>query len=155
MRETMAEVVAERKTQMLPGRMFAEAYAADGFRARVEYDVTITDSLTSSRRKRRYPARNMMKIVDLSRNPQRFYWHESPPEPGDPDVTEGGMRRELAHRFHRSPVPELLATTAWVQVPDGLCRRRRKRLSSSSTTGWSLASARPRTTRSSEARAGC
>jgi hypothetical protein len=30
------------------------------------------------------------------------------------------MRRELAHRFHRSPVPELLATTAWVQVPAGL-----------------------------------
>ena len=27
MRETMAEVVAERKTQMSPGRMFAEAYA--------------------------------------------------------------------------------------------------------------------------------
>jgi hypothetical protein len=120
MKETMAEVLAERKTQMSPGRMFAEAYAADGFGARVEYDVTITDSLTSSRRKRRYPARNMFKIVDLSRSPQRFYWHESPPEPGDPDLTEGGMRRELAHRFHRSPVPELLATTAWVQVPDGL-----------------------------------
>lgn len=116
----MAEVIAERKTQMSPGRIFAEAYAADGLQACVEYDTTITDSLTSSRRKRRYPARNMMKIVDLSRNPQQFYWHESPPEPGDPDVTEGGMRLELAHRFHRSPVPELLATTAWVQVPAGL-----------------------------------
>lgn len=120
MKETMAEVVAERKTQMSPGRLFAEAYAADGYQARVEYDMTITDSLTSSRRKRRYPARNMLKIVDLSRNPQQYYWHESPPEPEDPDVTEGGMRRELAHRFHRSPVPELLATTAWVQIPDGL-----------------------------------
>jgi hypothetical protein len=120
MKETLAEVVAERKAQMSPGRMFAQAYAADGLGASVEYDTTITDSLTSSRRKRRYPARNMMKIVDLSRNPQQFYWHESPPEPGDPDVTEGGMRNELAHRFHRSPVPELLATTAWVQVPDGL-----------------------------------
>ena len=120
MRETMAEVVAERQAQLLPGRIFAEAYAADGFGACVEYDVTITDSLTSSRRKRRYPARNMMKIVDLSRTPQQFYWHESPPEPDDPDVTEGGMRNELAHRFHRSPIPELLATTAWVQVPDGL-----------------------------------
>jgi hypothetical protein len=119
-RETMAEVVAERNTQLSPGGMFAQAYAADGFDACVEYDVTITDSLTSSRRKRRYPARNMMKIVDLSRNPQQFYWHESPPEPGDPDVTEGGMRNELAHRFHWTPVPELLPTTAWVQIPDGL-----------------------------------
>jgi len=52
-KETMAEVVAERKAQMSPGAIFAEAYAADGFQARVEYDVTITDSLTSSRRKRR------------------------------------------------------------------------------------------------------
>ncbi|MBV9446702.1 MAG: hypothetical protein JO345_12515 [Streptosporangiaceae bacterium] len=120
MKETMAEVLAERGTQMSPGRMFAEAYATAGVHARVEYDVTITDSLTSSRRKRRYPARNMLKIVDLSRNPQRFYWHESPAQPGDPDLTEGGMRRELAHRFHRSPVPELLATRAWVQVPDDL-----------------------------------
>jgi hypothetical protein len=120
MKETMAEVVVEQKAQLSPGGMFAAAYAADGVAAHVEYDVTITDSLTSSRRKRRYPARNMMKIVDLSTNPQRFYWHESPMRPGDPDVTEGGMRRELANHFHRSPVPELLPTTAWVQVPDDL-----------------------------------
>jgi len=120
MKETMAEVIAERKTQLSPGGMFAAAYAADGPRASVEYDVTITDSLTSSRRKRRYPARNMMKIVDLSRSPQRFYWYETPMRPGDPDTTEGGMRRELANHFHRSPVPELLPTTAWVQIPDGL-----------------------------------
>lgn len=119
-RETMAEVLADRREQPSPGRVFAEAYAADGLEARVEYDETITDSLTTSRRKRRYPARNMMKIVDLSRTPQRSYWHESPPLPGDPDLTQGGMRRELASRFHRSPVPELLPTTGWVQVPDGL-----------------------------------
>jgi hypothetical protein len=30
------------------------------------------------------------------------------------------MRRELASRFHRSPIPELLPTTAWVQVPERL-----------------------------------
>jgi hypothetical protein len=120
MPETIAQVLAERKNQMSPGRMFAKAYAVDGLDARVEYDVTITDSLTTSRRKRRYPARNMLKIIDLSKTPQRFYWHETPGQPGGRDVTEGGMRLELAHRFHRSPIPELLSTTAWIQLPDGL-----------------------------------
>jgi hypothetical protein len=120
MKQTMAEVVAERKTQLSPGRMFIEACAADGLEACVQYDVTITDSLTSSRRKPRYPARNMLKVVDLSRNPQEFYWHESPARPGDPTVHLAGIRRETANHFHRSPIPELLTTTAWVQVPDGL-----------------------------------
>lgn len=120
MKRTMAEVVAERKKEMSPGRMFVEACAAGGLQASVEYNVTITDSLTSSRRKPRYPARNMLKVVDLSRDPRRYYWHESPPEPGDPVVTEADLRREAASRFHRSPIPELLPTTAWVQVPPAL-----------------------------------
>ncbi|MEV4748466.1 family 3 encapsulin nanocompartment shell protein [Streptosporangium amethystogenes subsp. fukuiense] len=120
MKSTMAEVVAERRKQMSPGRLFVEACAAKGLEASVEYDVTITDSLTSSRRKPRYPARNMLKVVDLSRDPRRFYWHESPPLPGDPQVTEADLRREAANRFHRSPIPELYPTTAWVQVPPDL-----------------------------------
>ncbi|OUC98778.1 family 3 encapsulin nanocompartment shell protein [Streptosporangium minutum] len=120
MKQTMAEVVAQRKTEMSPGRMFVEACAAKGLEASVEYDVTITDSLTSSRRKPRYPARNMLKVVDLSRDPRRYYWHESPPRPGDPEVNDAGLRREAASRFHKSPVPELHATTAWVQVPPDL-----------------------------------
>jgi hypothetical protein len=119
-RRTMAEVVAQRKSELSPGRRFVEACAADGLSAAVDFDVTITDSLTSSRRKPRYPARNMLKVVDLSRQPRQSYWHESPPRPGDPAVAGAETRRELASRFHRSPVPELLPTTAWVQVPDGL-----------------------------------
>jgi hypothetical protein len=117
---TIADVVAERKRQMSPGRIFAEACATDGLAACVEYDVTITDSLTSSRRKPRYPTRNMLKVVDLSKTPQRYYWHESPPSPGDPKVNQGDLRRELALRFGKSQVPELCATTAWVQVPPDL-----------------------------------
>jgi hypothetical protein len=119
-KQTMAEVVAERKAQKLPGRMFAEAVAADGLDARVEYDVTITDSLTSSRRKSRYPARNMLKVVDLSKDPRQFYWHETAAPPGDLTVSHADVRPEVANRTHKSPVPELLPTTAWVQVPDGL-----------------------------------
>lgn len=117
---TIAEVVAERKLHMSPGRIFAEACAADGLSASVEYDVTITDSLTSSRRKPRYPTRNMLRVVDLSKTPQRYYWHESAPRPGDPEVNQGALRRELALRFGKSPIPELCPTTAWVQVPPGL-----------------------------------
>jgi hypothetical protein len=119
-KRTMAEVVAQRRTEMSPGRRFAEACAADGTAAAVDFDVTITDSLTSSRRKPRHPARNMLKVVDLSREPRLSYWHESPPGPGDAAVPGADTRRELASRFHRSPVPELLPTTAWVQVPDRL-----------------------------------
>ncbi|MFI6602426.1 family 3 encapsulin nanocompartment shell protein [Nonomuraea sp. NPDC050536] len=119
-KRTMAEVVAQRKQEMSPGRRFAEACADKGLEADVEFDVTITDSLTSSRRKPRYPARNMLKVVDLSRDPRRFYWHESPPGAGDPEVFEADVRREAASRFHKSPVPGLLPTTAWVQVPPDL-----------------------------------
>ncbi|HVB44608.1 MAG TPA: family 3 encapsulin nanocompartment shell protein [Streptosporangiaceae bacterium] len=117
---TMADVVAGRKSEMLPGRRFVQACVADGPRACVEYDVTITDSLTSSRRKPRYPARNMLKVVDLSRDPRQYYWHETTPAPGDPVVDGSELRREAANKFRKSPVPELLETTAWVQVPDGL-----------------------------------
>jgi hypothetical protein len=120
MRQTMAQVVAERKNEFHPGRMFVEACAVKGLEAAIEYDVTITGSLTSSRRKPRHPARNMLKVVDLSRDPRQFYWHESAAQPGDPDVTEGDLRREAANHFHKSPIPDLLPTTAWVQVPPDL-----------------------------------
>jgi len=117
---TMAEVVASRENEMLPGRRFVEAWRSDGLDAAVAYDVTITDSLTSSRRKPRYPVRNMLKVVDLSRDPRQFYWHETPRQPGDPEVAHGQSRPELANHTHKSPIPELLTTTAWVQVPPGL-----------------------------------
>jgi len=119
-KRTMADVVAERKQQMSPGRVFAEACAKDGLDASVEFDVTITDSLTSSRRKPRYPARNMLKVTDLSRDPRQWYWHETGAEPGDPPVELAELRPELARRFHKSPIPELLPTTSWVQVPPDL-----------------------------------
>lgn len=119
-KRTMAEVIAQRKKEMSPGRMFVEACIAHGREASVEYDVTITDSLTSSRRKPRYPSRNMLKVTDLSRDPRQYYWQESPPRPGDPKIDQADMRRELASRFHKVPIPELLTTTAWVQVPPEL-----------------------------------
>jgi hypothetical protein len=119
-KRTMAEVVAQEKGMTSAGRMFAEAVQAKGTEASLELDFTITDRLTSMRRKPRYPARNMFRIVDLSRDPRTYYWHESAPRPGDPPVAMAELRRELASRFHKSPMPELLPTTAWVQVPPDL-----------------------------------
>lgn len=105
---------------MTPGQTFAHAFTTGGLDTCVDFDVTVTDALTSSRRKPRHPARNMLKVVDLSRDPRTRYWHESAPAHGDPGVPDAGTRREAANRFHASPVPELLPTTAWVQVPPGL-----------------------------------
>jgi hypothetical protein len=119
-KRTMAEVVAERRQQPLPGRAFADAFADDGLDARVEYDVTITDTLTSSRRKRRYPARNMLKVVDLSRERRTHYWYDAPvPERVDA-VADARIRPELANRTGLRPVPPLSTTTGWIQVPEGL-----------------------------------
>lgn len=120
MSATMADIVARRNREWSPGRVFSAAFAADGFSTRVDYQVTITDSLVSSRRKPRYPARNMFKITDLSREPRRGYWYETEALPQDPALTGGDLRRELTHRFGMAPVPDLLPTTAWVQVPADL-----------------------------------
>jgi hypothetical protein len=62
----------------------------------------------------------MLKVVDLSREPRTYYWHETPRSPDDPAIADGELRPELANRFHKSPIPELLTTTAWVQVPADL-----------------------------------
>jgi hypothetical protein len=119
-KQTMADVLAARKSEKLPGRIFVEACAAHGDQASVEYDLTITDSITSSRRKPRYPARNMFKIVNLSSDPRQYYWHESAAAPGDPQINFADIRPEVANWTHKSPIPELLTTTGWVQVPPGL-----------------------------------
>src|SRR5437763_15132753 len=92
---TTADAVAAREKEMSPGRIFAEACAMTGPGTCVEYDVTITGSVGSSRRKRR-PVRHLLTIVHLSRDPRRYYWHESLPEPGDAKVNDAELRREAA-----------------------------------------------------------
>lgn len=106
--------------EQTPGQAFVAAWLKDGLDACVGYDRTITHGLGSQRRKQRFPARGLFKIVDLSADPRRSYWHEIPQPPGAPPVNGSDQRRELANRFAQSPVPELLATTAWVQVPPGM-----------------------------------
>jgi len=117
-KRTLAEVVAERRTELSPGRAFVEATIADGTNASVDFPITITDTLTSSRRKPRHPCRNMLKVVDLSREPRSFYWHESLVD--DPSIAGADLRPELSSRYQRSDIPALLPTTAWARVPDRL-----------------------------------
>jgi hypothetical protein len=112
------DVFAVRKQE--PGRTFVQAWLEAGLGACVEYDRTITHGLGSQRRKPRSPVRGLFKIVNLSTDPSQSYWHENPSLPDDPPITGSDQRRELANRFAQSPVPELLPTTAWVQVPPGM-----------------------------------
>lgn len=97
-----------------PGKVFADACHTGGTSTSVEFDYTISDALLGSRAKPRVPVRTLFKTVDVSRHPPTHYWHESQLE------TAAGPRPEAARRFHASPVPALLPTTAWVQVPPAL-----------------------------------
>lgn len=118
--ETSSTVITE-PAQASAGRQFVEAYRRDGEDARVELDYTITAGLGGTRRKPRRPTRHLLKnVVYLNQQPRQAYWHESTAQPDDPDVLHGEERRELANHFHTSPIPELLSTTAWVQLPPGL-----------------------------------
>lgn len=117
----MKSNLADLSNKPSPGRIFAEACASTGTSTSVEFDCTITDSLLSSRRKPRVPVRNMFKIVDVSKRPQKYYWYEAPPQQGAAEnVTEADLRPEAGNSFHKGPIPELYPTTAWVQVPPEL-----------------------------------
>ena len=121
MPDSITGLSAEPTQQASPGRQFAEAYQRDGRDARIELDYTITASVGSFRRKPRRPTRYLLKnVVYLSEQPRQAYWHESTSRPGDPPVLHGENRKELANHFHASPVPDLLTTTGWVQLPPGL-----------------------------------
>jgi hypothetical protein len=118
--DSMAGVITE-PAHASAGRLFVEAYQRDGQDARVELDYTVTASLGSTRRKPRRPTRYLLKnVVYLSEQPRQSYWHETAGQPDDPAVLHGEERRELANHFHASPIPQLLPTTAWVQLPPGL-----------------------------------
>ncbi len=118
--EASSTVITE-PAQVSAGRQFVEAYQRDGRDARVELDYTITASLGSTRRKPRRPTRYLLKnVVYLNQQPRQAYWHETAGQPEDPAVLHGEERKELANHFHCAPIPQLLTTTAWVQLPPGL-----------------------------------
>jgi hypothetical protein len=99
-RSTLAEVVAEQKRLVSPGRILLDAIAEQGLEASVEFDLTITGALPSLRRKPRYPARNLFTIVEASGDPRQRYRQADPPD--------------------SAPIPPLHTTSGWVQVPPDL-----------------------------------
>lgn len=104
-----------------PGRVFAEACATQGSRAAVQFDYTISDALLGSRRKPRIPVRSLFTIVNLTTLAVHYYWHEAALGGGVADRIAGAaVRPEMARRFGATPIPRLLSTTAWVQVPSQL-----------------------------------
>ena len=116
-----SQVAPTQASQIPAGRLFVEAYQRDGLAARVDCDYTITANLGGARLKPRRPTRHLLKnVVYLNQQPRSAYWHETTGSPDDPAVEYGVERKELANHFHASPIPDLLTTTAWVQVPDGL-----------------------------------
>ena len=117
----LTEPITEAPPRPSPGRQFFEAYQQDGLDARVEFDYTITESVSSFRRKPRRPTRYLFKnLVNLSEQPRQTYWHEERAESDESAVLHGEQRRELANHFHATPVPPLLTTTAWLRIPPGL-----------------------------------
>ena len=62
----------------------------------------------------------MLKVVDLSRDPRQCYWHETPPHRRRRRCTAPTCGPSWPTGSHKSPIPELLPTTAWVQVPPDL-----------------------------------
>jgi hypothetical protein len=121
--ESIAGVSTESAQQVSAGRQFVEAYQRDRQDAHVELDYTVTATLGSTRRKPRRPARYLLRnVVYLNQQPRQAYWHETAAQPDDPAVLHGQERKELANHFHASPIPELLTTTAWVQLPPTLAR---------------------------------
>ena len=104
--------------KLAPGRVFAEAAAIHGTDTMVEFDYTISDALLGTRQKVRLPVRNIFKIFNLAERPLKTYWFETPAKREElGNVFEGELRPEAANSFHAAPVPPLLPTRTWVQVP--------------------------------------
>lgn len=125
-RSTLAEVVAEQKRFVSPGRVLLDAVAEQGLAASVEFDLTITGALPSLRRKPRYPARNLFTILDLSRRPEPTIpplhttsgWVQVPPDLwDDPDAFETFVNYRLIVRLATAENYTLLRAT------DGLLRQ--------------------------------
>jgi hypothetical protein len=99
-----------------PGAAFAAAFAADGERAEVHYDYTITDAHKPDRPKPRLTVRGLLKRRPVEAE-EIGYWRESPAAPEQAAaVTDSGLRREAAFRFGMGRA-RLYPVRAWVQVP--------------------------------------
>lgn len=99
-----------------PGRAFAAAFAADGERAEVHYDYTITDAHKPNRPKPRLTVRGLLERRAVEAE-EISYWREGRSDPRQAAaVTDAGLRREATFRFGVDRA-RLYPVRAWVQIP--------------------------------------
>lgn len=99
-----------------PGAAFAAAFAADGERAEVRYDYTITDAHKPDRPRPRLTVRGLLKRRPAG-DAQISYWREGRAAPERAaTVTDSGLRREAAFRFGVDRA-QVHPVRAWVQIP--------------------------------------
>jgi hypothetical protein len=102
-----------------PGGAFARAFAADGERAEVHFDFTITDAFQPTKDRPRVTVRNLLKKRPAE-GPLTRFWSEGRPPAGEADlVAESGLRREAAFRFGMAQAG-VHPIQAWVQIPADL-----------------------------------
>jgi hypothetical protein len=112
-------VVTPSDRSLSPGQAFARAYAADGEKAEVHFDFTITDAFQPTKDRPRVTVRNLLKKRPVEGEETRF-WSESRPPAGEVAmVAESALRREAAFRFGMSSA-QVHPIRAWVQIPDEL-----------------------------------
>lgn len=102
-----------------PGAAFARAFAADGERAQVSYDYTITDAHRPDRPKPRLTVRGLLKRRPVTAEVTRFWCEGRTGAQEAAAVTDAGLRREATFRFGVAEA-RVYPVRAWVQIPDEL-----------------------------------
>jgi hypothetical protein len=104
---------------LTPGAAFARALAADGERAEVSFDYTITDAHKPDRPKPRLSVRSVLKRQPVTTDVTRFWREGRTSEQQAATVTDARLRREATFRFTLDEA-RVHPIRAWVQIPDGL-----------------------------------
>ncbi|GAA4669780.1 family 3 encapsulin nanocompartment shell protein [Phytohabitans rumicis] len=108
-------------TDVSPGQLFAQAFAADPTSADVRFDYTITDAFRPTKERPRVTVRNLFRKRPVDMDPVRF-WCETRPDADEAEtVHESDLRREAAFRFGMAEA-QVHPIRAWVQVPEELTR---------------------------------
>ncbi len=103
-------------TEVSPGTAFAAAFAADGERAEVRYDYTITDAHKPDRPKPRLTVRRLLKRRPVEGDVITFWSEHAPTGEQAAAVTESGLRREAAFvpSVERAGIHPV---RAWLPIP--------------------------------------
>lgn len=105
--------------EVSPGTAFAAAFAADGERAEVRYDYTITDAHKPDRPKPRLTVRRLLKRRPVDDEITTFWYEHGPTDEQAAAVTESGLRREAAFQPGVDRA-QIYPVQAWLRIPEEL-----------------------------------